>query len=374
MPKLISRYLVVVELTILFALVFQCNVLRGVDAEWFRTHQADSEAIVLSGIYHKKETGSSDIPLGFYNYGEGDWVTRVFDHFKADSFNGLAYGEYNSQYGLQGRLFSVIYTTLRTTSRELLESFNSVISGLIFALLVVWARDHYGRAEAIVFAVGVITSTWLIVVSRNLYWVSWTYEYLTSIVIMAMVPVVICLLEQGESWFESAKHIALVGLSSITGFGIALLMHASARAPNLIEGLSLIKQDALRRTMGLDGDPSALQHRGKILIRYIFEWDKPAIAYINLPMWLVLLFAASSAVLLITRSSLDRRDYALAVAYIFSLLGPVSWFVLAKQHSANHTHINYVLWYMPTFFLGCLCIVRRWKRGLSELSFASAKT
>ncbi|MDR9383734.1 hypothetical protein RJD05_05070 [Ralstonia sp. 11b] len=323
MPKLISRYLVVVELTILFALVFQCNVLRGVDAEWFRTHQADSEAIVLSGIYHKKETGSSDIPLGFYNYGEGDWVTRVFDHFKADSFNGLAYGEYNSQYGLQGRLFSVIYTTLRTTSRELLESFNSVISGLIFALLVVWARDHYGRAEAIVFAVGVITSTWLIVVSRNLYWVSWTwflpmlvngllllnrpispkrwklvyvaaavtllvkslcgYEYLTSIVIMAMVPVVICLLEQGESWFESAKHIALVGLSSITGFGIALLMHASARAPNLIEGLSLIKQDALRRTMGLDGDPSALQHRGKILIRYIFEWDKPAIAYINLP-------------------------------------------------------------------------------------------
>ncbi|MBX4004665.1 hypothetical protein DEE53_25785, partial [Ralstonia pickettii] len=126
--------------------------------------------------------------------------------------------------------------------------------------------------------------------------------------------------------------------------------------PNLIEGLSLIKQDALRRTMGLDGDPSALQHRGKILIRYIFEWDKPAIAYINLPMWLVLLFAASSAVLLITRSSLDRRDYALAVAYIFSLLGPVSWFVLAKQHSANHTHINYVLWYMPTFFLGCLCI------------------
>ncbi|MDP1363231.1 hypothetical protein, partial [Klebsiella variicola] len=35
--------------------------------------------------------------------------------------------------------------------------------------------DHYGRAEAIVFAVGVITSTWLIVVSRNLYWVSWTW-------------------------------------------------------------------------------------------------------------------------------------------------------------------------------------------------------
>lgn len=35
----------------------------------------------------------------------------------------------------------------------------------------------------------------------------------------------------------------------------------------------------------------------------------------------------------------------------FSILSPLSWFVLAKVHSYVHTHINHVLWSMPFILL-----------------------
>jgi len=395
------RWLLIAELTVLFALVFQLNIFKSIDPEWFRSHQADSEALVLSGIYHQKVTGSSDIPLGFYNYGEGDWVTRVFDHFEADSFTGLTYGEYTSQYGLQGRLFSALYRLLHTTSRQLLEAFNSILSGLLFALLVDWVRRHYGRQEAIILGVSIVASTWLIAISRNLYWVSWTwflpmvangavllrenakrprwllvyaataitiwikalcgYEYITTITIMACIPLVLYCIEQGVPLLQSLRHLVITGAAGVFGFGIALLMHASVRAPNLLDGLRLIKQDAVRRTAGLVGDTSVLLSRMDIIKRYVFGWEKPSTAFIDIPMWVILLFATVSVVALTLNRMNDRRGYALGMAYVFSLLGPLSWFVLAKQHSANHTHLNYVLWYMPTFFLACLCIARRWR-------------
>lgn len=394
------RWLLIAELTILFALVFQLNVFGSIDSEWFRSHQANSEALVLSGIYHKKATGSSDIPLGFYNYGEGDWVTRVFDHFQADTFAGLTYGEYTSQYGLQGRLFSALYRALHTTSRQLLEAFNSVLSGLLFALLVDWVRRQYGQREATILAISIVASPWLIAISRNLYWVSWTwflpmmangalllrentaqprwplvyaataitiwikalcgYEYITTITIMACIPLVLYYIEESKPFLQSLRRLVITGAAAVFGFGVALLMHASARAPNLLDGLRLIKQDAVRRTAGLAGDTSVLLSRMDVLKRYIFDWEKPSTAFINIPMWVILLFATVSVVALTLNRKRDRRGYALGMAYIFSLLGPLSWFVLAKQHSANHTHLNYVLWYMPTFFLACLCITRRW--------------
>lgn len=400
MPSKFSRFFLVFELTIFFSLIFQLNIFHNIDAEWFRSYQADSEALVLSGIYHKKVTGNSEIPLGFYNYGEGDWVTRVWDHFEADNFDGLTYGEYTSQYGLQGHVFGVLYRVLHTTSRQVLEAFNSILNGFLFALLVAWAKQHYGRHEAIVLAISVAASTWLIAVSRNLYWVSWTwflpmlvngalllrntstqqrwplvylatgvtiwikslcgYEYITTIVVMACIPLLMYCIERSEPLVLLLRRLALAGMTSVFGFGVALLMHASARAPNLLDGLRLIQSDAIRRTSGLSGDPSVALSRKDILVRYVFEWDKPATAFLNIPMWVILLFAALSAAALFLRRKIDRKGCALATAYLFSLLGPLSWFVLAKQHSINHTHLNYMLWYMPTFFLACLCVTRLW--------------
>jgi hypothetical protein len=48
----------------------------------------------------------------------------------------------------------------------------------------------------------------------------------------------------------------------------------------------------------------------------------------------------------------QQRDMALVAATWFSILAPLSWFIIFKSHSYIHTHVNYVVWQMPFTFFG----------------------
>ena len=51
-----------------------------------------------------------------------------------------------------------------------------------------------------------------------------------------------------------------------------------------------------------------------------------------------------------------QRNIALVFATWFSILAPLSWYVIFKGHSFIHTHMNYILWQMPyTFFGFAIC-------------------
>ena len=47
-----------------------------------------------------------------------------------------------------------------------------------------------------------------------------------------------------------------------------------------------------------------------------------------------------------------RRQKALTATLWVSLLAPLSWFVIFKGHSAIHTHMNPIVWYMPFLLFG----------------------
>jgi len=47
-----------------------------------------------------------------------------------------------------------------------------------------------------------------------------------------------------------------------------------------------------------------------------------------------------------------QRSIALIFATCFSILAPLSWYVIFKSHSFIHPHINYILWQMPFTFFG----------------------
>ncbi|MFT3895554.1 MAG: hypothetical protein QM730_28365 [Anaerolineales bacterium] len=47
-----------------------------------------------------------------------------------------------------------------------------------------------------------------------------------------------------------------------------------------------------------------------------------------------------------------QRDIALVATTWFSVLAPLSWYVIFKSHSYIHTHINFVVWQMPFTLLG----------------------
>ena len=47
-----------------------------------------------------------------------------------------------------------------------------------------------------------------------------------------------------------------------------------------------------------------------------------------------------------------RQNIALIWTTWFSILAPLSWYVIFKAHSYIHTHMSFLLWQMPFMFFG----------------------
>ena len=69
--------------------------------------------------------------------------------------------------------------------------------------------------------------------------------------------------------------------------------------------------------------------------------------------YLIVLFIVMSIVLFL-RSTTKRRWHHIALIWTtwFSILAPLSWYVIFKAHSYIHTHMSFLLWQMPFTFFG----------------------
>ena len=69
--------------------------------------------------------------------------------------------------------------------------------------------------------------------------------------------------------------------------------------------------------------------------------------------YLIVLFILMS-VLLFFRSTAEQRQHYTALIWTtwFSILAPLSWYVIFKAHSFIHTHMSFLLWQMPFTFFG----------------------
>ena len=85
--------------------------------------------------------------------------------------------------------------------------------------------------------------------------------------------------------------------------------------------------------------------------------------------YLIVLFMVMSVLLFLRskRVMANRREQDIALIWTtwFSILAPLSWFVIFKAHSFIHTHMSFLLWQMPfTFFR--FCRVRSHRYSMDE--------
>ena len=64
----------------------------------------------------------------------------------------------------------------------------------------------------------------------------------------------------------------------------------------------------------------------------------------------------------------EQRQHYIALIWTtwFSILAPLSWFVIFKAHSYIHTHMSFLLWQMPFTFFGFAVfgsVVIAWMKG-----------
>jgi len=314
---------------------------------------------------------------------------------------------YKSQYGLNGKIFRHMARYMGDEHEiSTLNLVCSMLTAAVFSLIVLLLSYKYNKLMAGCFFVVFWLSPWIVNFARNLYWVEFTwfvpmlvglfcawriddrkcrlisyaaafvsifikclcgYEYLSAIMLglisFLSVDMFTCAVKKDkEKSILLLRTIIIIGVIALIGFIAAVCVHAPLKGNgSIIEGIkNIFEQDVLRRTVGgdLNGfdekDWSSLNASVWETYSKYFHFNTEVIAGITGNLF---------PILCIIPLSIFGYDYSkknlnieLLAMYVMFFLTAVSWFFLAKGHSYEHTHMNYVLWYFG-FIQICIYII-----------------
>jgi hypothetical protein len=294
------------------------------------------------------------------------------------------------------------------------------LSALVLSLIIFWFYREVGATVGVTVLAGTALSQWLVVFAHSLWWSTWAfylpmaalmfylsrpksvenfsfkkfgglifllvmvkcffngYEYISTALIMMLVPFVYDCIRNGTGlarfWKGLVTSIAASSLAILSSMAILCLQIATVEG-SLLNGVDHILYSFLRRSYAnpqdfpagyaasLEANPIdvvATYLRGIYLdLNYYFHIPSDFVKnfiFQTRYLYLILLFAASSALLLFlvrkTSAEIRRRALALAAAMSFSILAPLSWLILFKAHSYVHTFMNNIVWQMPFTIYG----------------------
>jgi hypothetical protein len=226
------------------------------------------------------------------------------------------------------------------------------------------------------------------------------YEYITTTLIMMIVPFVYygILHRLGVCQFLKGALVAVLGACLAVFLSLVILAFQIASVTgNLSDGFEHIADSLGKRT---HGDPRELpEFPGKtaslnagtigVTVTYLngtffdvnsyLGTSNSLISHVVLKiryLYLIALFGVASAFVVCNRDeSISTRqrqqNIALVLATWFSILAPVSWYVVFKAHSYIHTHLNHLLWQMPFTLFGfavCGLAIRSGLSGRTRLT------
>ena len=201
------------------------------------------------------------------------------------------------------------------------------------------------------------------------------YEYITTTLVMMVTPCIYYATLNKWNRHRCMKcTLAAIGGSSVAIFFslIMLCFQIGAAKDGFMDGVAHVIYSFGKRTHGeAGGFPevyAASLDAGTVgvVVTYVngifFDFNNylsSANGFVsNLLLkiryyYLIVLFIVMSA-LLLWRSSAERRQQDIALIWTtwFSMLAPLSWYVIFKAHSYIHTHMSFLLWQMPFTFFG----------------------
>lgn len=397
---------------------FQFNYYGAASDNFFDNHQKDSESLVLGRIIESHNNGlySGGGFLGRYSH--QNRVDHQYELYENDLSPSSEFSRYTSSFGFQGlfyyypdklmRVIGIDSGKVRLFLNKLLTSFLLSFSLVLFFL---FTYKQFGFITSFFCASCVAISQWVVVFSNNLYWMFFLivlpfslvaymlqsisegrhglkylclflfvvvfvkslagYEYISTILISTIVPVVFFSLKDKWGVALTIKRMFYIGSVGVSAFLSALVVHLLqlSFSGSFAGAIDKITNIVAKRT---HGDPSKVHAvyenslNANLVDVFFIYWDGVAFD-LNSTFGLdysihfgdlVIFFAILSVLgVFSTRysaclSSYRVKYYSITVALWFSFLAPVSWYVLAKGHSYIHTHMNHVLWYVPFLLIG----------------------
>jgi len=327
---------------------------------------------------------------------------RIYYSDDAGLYGSMA--AYNSQIGLHGWVFYFFTKYIIRNSLSVLRIGCCLLLALVLSLICYQLYKKYGLLLSSSFYLASILSPWLRNFSTNLCNVAFTwfipmllgiiclnnlnkrfwlyplffltmlvrtacgYDYIPVIMltsIMFLVPEWIYSIKRNKKQSKLLfKAIFGVGISSLLGFASAFIIHSYMRGDgNILAGIDdIYRNTALRRTVGVIGNsesPEAVYASSFDVLRMYLRNYKYGVSNNTTGRYaLSLLMLFPICILfrkIMKRQHLLNRDTYL---FIFSFITCISWFILGKQHSYVHTHLNYVMWYMGFIQIGTYLILK----------------
>lgn len=320
----------------------------------------------------------------------------------------LNFSEYRSQIGLQGIFYTLISNFVHNKYLiEILRWLNSfLLAATLFAICYI-IKIKYNFLMALIWGGVFLLSPYIINFSHNLYWVEFTwfipillglisstdsinfkyknlfvsigifisifikclcgYEYLSTIMIIMIMFLLSDLITNVFNGNISEikrklKLLFIISLCSLCGFASAFSLHGYYRGNgNILTGIhDIYQKDILRRTIVgtnnnfISSDTRIMKSIQVPTTKVVIKYFKPYSEKQNLIVKLTgkLFWPLSVVALIIMIFRLYYRKYnpieniQIMSLFLISLIGTLSWIILAKSHSYIHTHINYVLWFL----------------------------
>lgn len=411
---------------------FFSNTWRVADQNWFATHQKDTEAHIMGRMVKSRQDGIFSAG-GLNGWGtakstDAEWIpsTELGPQYTAYLYK-LSFDKfstYNSQPAGQGMIFSLLDRLIPLSSESKLRLFyvlTALLSAIVLTAIIGWFYEEFGGWVAIFVLCSAVLSQWLTVFGKNLWWSLWAfylpmiavmyflkryretldrqlirfgiviciavsikcfingYEYITTTLLMMMVPFVYYVVLNKWSRQQCVKWTLAAGLGSGVAIFLSFIMlcfQIGAAKDGFMDGVAHIVWSFGKRTYANAEDfppvYAASLNAGtlSVVITYMngifFDLNNylsQANSFVSNFLlkvryyYLIVLFVVMS-VLLFLRSNKEilaeqRRPYtALIWTTWFSILAPLSWFVIFKAHSYIHTHMSFLLWQMPFTLFG----------------------
>ena len=395
---------------VLMYLSFGLNFFQAVNPDKFYSTANNDDSLVIGRMVQSREHGlfSAQARMGRFMGLEGDMHYNQTRRYLGQ-IEGGEYTPYNSQFGIQGVLFSGIDMLLSdyVISAELRLKLYRTITALLFSLvltgLLVMMFDDIGLTAVSLILVSILFSRWQVYYSKSMYWSLSTmflpmfflfmacklessgrkinlillslcimllimldalmgYEYITTVMLAAITPLVYFMMRDNWGYERLLKRMLLIGSFALAGFLIAILLHLyqlKLASGNFTDAFEIIKERLLARTYTNPEDYAGTayyesQQTSVFYVLYVYL-IKGGTFRLKVPfiLW-VLMLVNITIKSRRNKSGFDEEKAniinTLIVTSWFSLLASLSWIVLAKSHSEIHTQVNYIVWHLPFMF------------------------
>ncbi len=325
---------------------------------------------------------------------------------------------YPSQIGGQAITYSVIQKISpfsHVRNMQLFRIINSALTAFCFILFLGWGYRNFGFKSSLIAFILLLFSPWINNFAHNLWWSLWSfflpflcllfllerrdgtkyrtisnvgsyiliftsvfikcffsgYEFITSNLFALICPVFYYTIVHRQkimSFIVMSLKVGITSVLAVLASMFVLVLQMRSITGSFSDGINHILLSYSKRTTSdvIAGNKPAFSYSG-ILEKY-FGGDAFALGYFTESSfqfhfgYLVLIILICGIILFVRKKRYNDREYlknkALILTTLFSILAPLSWFIVFKQHASEHPHLDYIVWYMPFLLFGFLLIGR----------------